>query len=148
MKSFEVQESHEGKCAWIYPEADGEYEPVHGEPEPDRLAIKIKHVSPRSAESLERKMIQAGVLRKVTKRGGISITEVSRGREQDRDRLYAEAYVADWQGFTQDKKPLAYSPEALAALLGSEVWLNKAIGKATEEFESFFVGNGNGTSKG
>lgn len=148
MKQFEITESQGERTAWIYPERDGEYEAVHGEPEPGRVAIKIRHVGPRDAEALARKMTRLGIQKERTIRGGITKTEQVKGREFDRDRLFAEAFVADWQGFIKTGSPVAYSPEELAALLSTETWLNKAIGKATEEFESFFGSNGNGSSVG
>ena len=148
MKQFEITTTEGERTAWIYPELDGDYEAVHGEPEPGRLAIKIRHVSPREAEKLTRKMVRMGIQKDRMPRGGITKTEQVVGREFDRDRLYAEAFVADWQGFVKTGEPLAYTPDGLAALLSTETWLNKAIGKATEEFESFFASNGNGSSAG
>lgn len=148
MQKFEYTESQSEKTAWIYPERNGEYETAEGEPDPSRLALKIRHVAPRQAESIERKLLAQGILRKKFHRGGAIDTQVVPGREADRDRAYADAFVSDWQGFTKDGQPWAYSPDNLALLLGSEAWLNKAIGKAVEEFESFFVPNGNGSSAG
>ena len=142
MKHFEVTESQGERTAWIYPELTGDYEPVHGEPEPGTLAVKLKHITPRGAEALQAKMISMGIMRKKVLRGGVIDVEVVKGRQADRDRLYAEAYVSDWQGFIKEGQPLAYSPDEMAALLANEIWLNKAIGKATEEMESFLSRNG------
>lgn len=148
MKSFQIEESQKRTTAWIYPDLDGDYTPVDGEPEPNRFAIQLKYVTPRQRESYRRKLLSQGILKRKHRRGEEFYDDVP-GKEMARDFLFAETFIAGWAGaLGEDNQPLPYTTEKMAELIGRAVWVNKSVSKALEEMDSFFVGNGNGSSPG
>jgi hypothetical protein len=146
MKPFQIEETEKRTTAWIYPEIDGDFDPVHGEPEPERVAVQLRYVTPRQREAYRRKLLQRGILKRKVRRGEEFFDDVP-GREADRDVLFVETFIAGWNGvLDKDKQPLPFTAEQMAELMSSTVWLNKSISKALEEMDSFFGSNGSASS--
>src|SRR3972149_3690725 len=141
MRSFTIEEIGQEKMAWIYPDlAAGKREPVEGEPEPGRVAIKIKRFTPKEQEELGRRMIAQGILRRKVRRGNEDIQTVP-GRESDRYRLFAEAICRDWSGILESdrKTEKPYSHEAMADAFSGVNGLFGSVHSAAIEFDDFFA---------
>lgn len=147
MRAIPFEDLGREKTAWIYPELDGSYEFVHGEPDPSRgVAVKIRYVSQKDSEAMGRKLQAKGILRRKMKGGQESI-DWAPGREVERNLLFAESMVVDLRGFTDSEgKSVPYSHEVMAQAFAGVRGLFDAVSGAAREFDAFFVSNGNGSS--
>lgn len=145
MKPFCVEETEGERTAWIYPEAGGEYEPVQGEPEPKRVALKIRYWTPEDKEILHNKLIHKGILRQRWKGGREGTPQVVKGREADRNLAFAEALVVDWRCLEVNGQT-DFSPALMAVLLSKVQDIADCVFKAADDFSLFFGSNGGASS--
>ena len=141
MKPFEITETEGEKTTWIYPEIDGDYEPVHGEPEAGRVAVKIRYWQPKEKEALLNRMVNRGVMKRKS-RGRIERFDVVPHRRSERDAMFAEAVVVDLRGVLQAGQPVPYSAEMMAQVMGGRQDLYDAVFQAVEDVSLFFGVNG------
>jgi hypothetical protein len=141
MKPFQIEEVEGKRSAWIYPETDGEFEAVEGDPEPGRVALQVCYFTPKDKEALFHRMIAKGVMRRKIK-GTAERFDLVPGRRIERDTMFAEALVLDWRGIIgPDKDAIPYSPEAMARVLASRQDVYDAVWKAVDEIGLFSSGN-------
>ena len=146
MQPFQIEEVEGKRSAWIYPETDGEYEPVDGEPEPGKVALRVCYFTPKDKEALFHRMVQKGVMRRKVK-GQHERFDLVPGRRLERDTMFAEALISDWRGILgPDKQPIAYSAEGMARVLAGRQDVYDAVWKAVDEISLFFSGNGAASS--
>ena len=144
MRPFSIEEISQEQASWIYPETNGEYEPVHGEPDANRVAVKIRRFTPGQQEHIGQKMISKGVIRRRSRRGMDEIQTVP-GRELERYRMFAEAICLDCRGITFPDGDGGYSHEGMAKAFLGMTGLFGAVHTAALEFDDFFGVNGAGS---
>ena len=147
MRELQYEELGKEKLVWIYPEHDGQFEFVDGEPEAGRVAVKIRYLSQGDSELLGRRLIAKGILKKRIKHGN-DTTDWVYEQQAERNRMFAEAMVVDLQGLMQGKERMPYSPEIMAQAFKDISGLFDAVSKASKELDAFFARNGTGSSEG
>jgi len=142
MGQLVIEELKGDKTAWIYPLADGEFEPVEADLDPQRVAFKVRHLSTGDRERMLQKMIQRGIMKRKTRGGQEQIVTVLE-KTYERNKLFAESLVTDWHGVIEGGQSIPFSLDQMAQILDVRPDIYSALWSAVGAVDLFFGKNGN-----